>query len=120
MATSLLGLSRARAICVCVPSPQSNNSHSPSRTTAIALTLRRRVGLPELVPSGMTFMRFYNSTPHGQRRMWASVVIHPVMRYTGSCLPLFLRVQLARKAGVLCFADAIEHEARRVTARPHD
>src|SRR5262245_6477989 len=46
----------ARAIWVCVPSPQSNSHHSPSPTTASALTLRRSVGLPELVPSGIIFI----------------------------------------------------------------
>src|SRR6266702_115816 len=58
-----LGLRPARAICVWVPSPQSNNSHSASRATASALTLRFRVGLPELVPRGITLIGVYNNTP---------------------------------------------------------
>src|SRR5215475_2421480 len=53
---SFCGEIPARAIWVCVPSPQSNSHHSPSPTTASALTLRRSVGLPELVPSGMIFI----------------------------------------------------------------
>src|SRR5215467_10641980 len=53
---SFCGEMPARAIWVCVPSPQSNSHHSPSPKTASALTLRRIVGLPELVPSGMIFI----------------------------------------------------------------
>src|SRR5215510_10322534 len=53
---SFCGDRPARAIWVCVPSPQSKSHHSPSPTTASALTLRRSVGLPELVPSGMIFI----------------------------------------------------------------
>src|SRR5262245_5393054 len=53
---SFCGEMPARAIWVCVPSPQSNSHHSPSPTTASALTLRRSVGLPELVPSGIIFI----------------------------------------------------------------
>src|SRR6266487_1745264 len=63
-----LGLRPARAICVWVPSPQSNSSHSASRATASALTLRFRVGLPELVPSGVIFISLYDTTVGASHR----------------------------------------------------
>lgn len=63
-ADNRLGLSPARAICVCVPSPQSKSSHSASRATASPLTFLFRVGLPELVPSGITLIGVYNTIPN--------------------------------------------------------
>src|SRR5215211_6281391 len=71
MADRRLGLRPARAICVCVPSPQSNSSHSPSRAMASALTPRFKVGLPELVPSGMTrisYLQYHIEAEHFSHR----------------------------------------------------
>src|SRR5262249_55790450 len=61
-ASSRVGLKPTRATWVWVPSPQSNRNHSVSRDTASALTFRLRVGLPELVPSGITRIGLYDST----------------------------------------------------------
>src|ERR1051325_11956086 len=76
---------------------------------AVALTLRRKVGLPELVPNGMTFIGFYNSIPREARRRRTSL-----LSSADGCATL-------RRVNP-CFCEGIERAKQGSCAlrQPHD